>query len=111
VISHGKRGKIGDDVEVSLRCVPAMTRCPRCGAAVADAATSCVDCARPVTLDMTARVPKKIPRRDRRPLIRDAILLIGGIGGIVAAGTAENWLIAASIVLAALLAALIIQYA
>jgi hypothetical protein len=88
-----------------------MNRCPRCGGALADKATSCVDCARPVTLDMTARVPKKLPRRERRPLIRDAILLVGGIGGIVAAGTAENWLIAASIVLAALLAALIIQYA
>jgi hypothetical protein len=87
-----------------------MTRCPRCGGAISDSASACAGCARPVTLDLTARVPRKTRPQSRRPILRDTILLLGGIGGIVAASTSDNWWIAGGIFVAALLAALVAQY-
>ena len=88
----------------------ATTRCPRCGGMLADAATSCAACERPVTLDVTARVPKRRQSVSRRPVISDAILASGGIAGIIAASTSANGWIAGSVVLACVVAALMVRY-
>ena len=84
--------------------------CPRCGGKIADSASACASCARPVTLDLTARVPKKPERTSRRALWRDGVLLIGGAGGIAAASTSEHWWVAGGLVAAAAVAAAIIHY-
>jgi len=85
-------------------------RCPRCGGVVADSASACAGCARPVTLDLTARVPKKDKRPSRRPLLRDAVLLLGGAGGITAASISDNWWLAGGAVGAAAVIAAVIHY-
>ncbi|HWE28257.1 MAG TPA: hypothetical protein VHB97_09660 [Polyangia bacterium] len=88
----------------------AQARCPRCGGAIADSASACAGCARPVTLDLTARVPKKQARVSRRPLWRDGVLLLGGAGGIAAASVSDRWWLAGGVVAAAVLAAVVIHY-
>ena len=85
-------------------------RCPRCGGPIADSASSCAGCARPVTLDLTARVPKKEKRASRRPLVRDGVLLVGGVGGIAAASVSDHWWLAGGIVATAALVAALIHY-
>ena len=85
-------------------------RCPRCGGPIADTASACAGCARPVTLDLTARVPKKEQRASRRPLFRDSVLLIGGAGGLAAASTSDNWWLAGGVVAAAAVVAAVIHY-
>jgi hypothetical protein len=84
--------------------------CPRCAGPVADSDTRCQRCARPLVLDVTARVPRRAPPVTGRPYARDAMLLIGGIGGIVAATTSDNWLIAAIIVAAGVVASAVVHY-
>jgi len=86
-------------------------RCPRCGGPIADSASACAGCARPVTLDLTARVPKKERRPSRRPLLRDGVLLVGGAGGIAAASISDHWWLAGGVVAAAAISAAIIHYA
>jgi fatty acid desaturase len=85
-------------------------RCPRCGGVVADFASACAACARPVTLDLTARVPKKEKRVSRRPLLRDGVLLAGGAGGIAAASFSDHWWLAGGAVAVAAIAAVVIHY-
>lgn len=85
-------------------------RCPRCGGPIADSASACAGCARPVTLDLTARVPKKEKRPSARPLLRDGVLLVGGAAGIGAAAVSDHAWIAGGIVAAALVAAVVIHY-
>ncbi|HEX8951634.1 MAG TPA: hypothetical protein VF997_22780 [Polyangia bacterium] len=85
-------------------------RCPRCGGAVADSASACAGCARPVTLDLTARVPKKDKSPSRRPLLRDGVLLVGGAGGIAAASISDHWWLAGGVVALAAISAVIIHY-
>jgi hypothetical protein len=85
-------------------------RCPRCGGPIADSASSCAGCARPVTLDLTARVPRKGKRANRGLLWRDGVLLLGGAGGIAAASTSDRWWLAGGVVVAAAVAAVIIHY-
>jgi fatty acid desaturase len=86
------------------------SRCPRCGSPIADSASACAGCARPVTLDLTARVPRKEQRPSRRPLLRDGVLLVGGAGGIAAASVSDHWWLAGGIVATAALAAGVIHY-
>ena len=86
------------------------SRCPRCGSPIADSASACAGCARPVTLDLTARVPRKEQRPSRRPLLRDGVLLVGGAGGIAAASVSDHWWLAGGIVAAAALSAVVIHY-
>jgi fatty acid desaturase len=88
----------------------APVRCPRCGAAVPDNASACAGCARPVTLDLTARVPKKQKRPSRKLLWRDGVLLAGGAGGIAAASTSESWWLAGGIVVGAAAIAAVLHY-
>ncbi len=88
----------------------APARCPRCGGALADTASACAGCARPVTLDLTARVPKKTERASRRPLWRDGVLLVGGAGGIAAASVSDHWWLAGGVVAAAAVIAAVIHY-
>ena len=85
-------------------------RCPRCGGPIADSASSCAGCARPVTLDLTARVPKKEKRASRGPLLRDGVLLVGGAGGIAAASISDHSWLAGGIVAAAVILAIVIHY-
>lgn len=85
-------------------------RCPRCGGPIADTASTCAGCARPVTLDLTARVPKKEKRPSARPLWRDGVLLVGGAAGIAAASLSDHAWIAGGIVGAAALTAAVIHY-
>ena len=85
-------------------------RCPRCGGVVADSASACAGCARPVTLDLTARVPKKPKRVSRRPLWRDGVLLLGGAGGIAAASISDRWWLAGGAVAVAAVVAAVIHY-
>lgn len=85
-------------------------RCPRCGGVVADSASACAGCARPVTLDLTARVPKKEKRPSRRPFWRDGVLLLGGAGGIAAASISDHWWLAGGAVAAAAITAAVIHY-
>ena len=89
--------------------IMAPTRCPRCADPVADTASACAGCARPITLDLTARVPKKPQRPSRRPW-RDGILLFGGAGGIAAASTSDHWWVAGGIMTAAAMMATIIHF-
>jgi hypothetical protein len=84
--------------------------CPRCAGPVADSDTRCPRCARPLVLDVTARVPRHTPPVRGRPFARDAMLLLGGIGGIVAATTSDNWLIAAVIVIAGVVLSAVVHY-
>jgi hypothetical protein len=86
-------------------------RCPRCGGALADSASVCAGCARPVTLDLTARVPKKSKPSGRRLFWRDAVLLAGGAGGIAAASVSDNYWVAGGVVASAAVIAVIIHYA
>lgn len=88
----------------------APARCPRCGGPIADTASACAGCARPVTLDLTARVPKPAKRNSRRPLLRDGVLMLGGAGGIAAASISEQWWLAGGIVGAAVVLAAAIHY-
>ncbi len=88
-----------------------LARCPRCGGPIADSASACAGCARPVTLALTARVPKKETRPSRRPLVRDGVLLVGGAGGIAAASISDHWWLAGGVVAAAALLAAIVHYA
>jgi hypothetical protein len=88
----------------------APARCPRCGGPIADSASACAGCARPVTLDLTARVPRKAKQVSRRPLVRDAVLMLGGAGGIAAASISEQWWLAGGIVALAVLIAAAIHY-
>jgi hypothetical protein len=88
----------------------APARCPRCGSAIADYASACAGCARPVTLDLTARVPKKAKRVSRRPLFRDGVLMLGGAGGIAAASISDSWWLAGAVVLGAVVVATAIHY-
>ncbi len=86
-------------------------RCPRCGSVLADSASACSGCARPVTLDLTARVPKKEKKRPGRHLFwRDAVLLAGGAGGIAAASTTDNWWVAGGVVVAAAAVGAVLHY-
>ncbi len=85
-------------------------RCLRCGAALADTASVCAGCARPVTLDLTARVPKKQKAPSRRLFWRDAVLLAGGAGGIACASTSESWWLAGSVVVGAAALAAVLHY-
>lgn len=85
-------------------------RCPRCGGPIADSASACAGCARPVTLDLTARVPKKEKRASVKPLLRDGVLLVGGAGGIAAASLSDHWWVAGGVVATAAIAAAIIHY-
>lgn len=85
-------------------------RCPRCGGVVADSASACAGCARPVTLDLTARVPKKAKRVSRRPFWRDGVLLVGGAGGIAAASISDRWWLAGGAVATAAVIAAVIHY-
>jgi hypothetical protein len=89
----------------------AAARCPRCGGALDDAAPACAGCARPVTLDLTARVPKKAKRPSRRSFFRDCVLLLGGAGGIVCASTSDHCWLAGAIAAVAVVAAAVIHYA
>jgi len=89
----------------------APARCPRCGGVLADSASVCAGCARPVTLDLTARVPKKAKPAGRRLFLRDGVLMAGGAGGIAAASISDNYWIAGGVVGAAALLAIIIHYA
>jgi hypothetical protein len=89
----------------------APARCPRCGGPIADSASSCAGCARPVTLDLTARVPKKAKHASRRLMWRDGVLLLGGAGGIAAASTSDSWWLAGGLVATAAVAAAVIHYA
>ena len=89
--------------------IMAPARCPRCGGPIADSASACAGCARPVTLDLTARVPKKAKRSSRRLFFRDGVLLVGGAGGIAAASTSDNWWLAGGVVAAAAVAAALIH--
>ncbi|MGZ3405103.1 MAG: hypothetical protein ACXVAN_01580 [Polyangia bacterium] len=89
----------------------APVRCPRCGGPIADRASACAGCARPVTLDLTARVPRKAKRQSRRLLWRDGVLLIGGAAGIAAASTSDRWWLAGGLVAIAAVAAAVIHYA
>ncbi|HEY2747368.1 MAG TPA: hypothetical protein VGL86_22250 [Polyangia bacterium] len=90
----------------------ALARCPRCGSTLADSASSCAGCARPVTLDLTARVPKKPkPAVGRKLFFRDAVLMLGGAGGIAAASVSDNWWLAGGVVAAAAVIAVAIHYA
>jgi hypothetical protein len=59
---------------------------------------------------VTARVPRRAPPVKGRPFARDAVLLLGGIGGIVAATTSDNWLIAAIVVTAGVLVSALVHY-
>jgi hypothetical protein len=86
-------------------------RCPRCGGLLADSAASCAACARPITLDLTARVPKKPQLETRRPVLRDAVLLLGGAAGLVAASISDDWKLAGGIIAGALVLALVLQLA
>ncbi len=88
----------------------APARCPRCGGPIADSASACASCARPVTLDLTARVPKKAKRVSRSLLWRDGVLLLGGAGGIATASTSDSWWLAGGVVIAAVVAATVIHY-
>ena len=89
----------------------APARCPRCGGPLAASASECAACARPVTLDLTARVPKKKARRPGRRLFwRDAVLMLGGAGGIAAASVSDNWWLAGGVVGAAAVVAVVIHY-
>ena len=88
----------------------APVHCPRCGSPIADSASACAGCARPVTLDLTARVPKKVKHDSRRPLLRDGVLMLGGAGGIAAASISEQWWLAGGIVGAAVLIAPVIHH-
>src|SRR5262249_9800761 len=88
----------------------AQTRCPRCGASIADTASACVACARPVTLDVTARVPKRPKRASRKLFWRDAVLLAGGAGGIACASTSESWWLAGGIVVGSAAIAAVLHY-
>ena len=88
----------------------APARCPRCGGVLADSASACAGCARPVTLDLTARVPRKAKQPSRRPLWRDGVLMLGGAGGIAAASASDHWWLAGGIVAVAVVAAIIIHY-
>ncbi len=88
----------------------APVRCPRCGSPLADSASSCAGCARPVTLDLTARVPKKAKRASRTLFFRDAVLMLGGAGGIAAASVSDNWWLAGGVVGAAAVVAVAIHY-
>lgn len=85
-------------------------RCPRCGGPIADSASACAGCARPVTLDLTARVPKKAKRISRRPFFRDGVLMLGGAGGIAAASISDHWWLAGGVVAAAAVVAVAIHY-
>ena len=85
-------------------------RCPRCGGSIADSASACAGCARPVTLDLTARVPKKAKRVSRRPFFRDGVLMLGGAGGIAAASISDHWWLAGGVVAVAAVVALAIHY-
>jgi hypothetical protein len=86
-------------------------RCPRCGAQIEDSAQRCASCERPVTLDLTARVPKREPANQaRRAMLRDSVLLVGGIAGIVAASVSDDWWIAGSAIGAALVVRLFAQF-
>ncbi len=87
----------------------APARCPRCGGSIADSASACAGCARPVTLDLTARVPRRQKAASRRPLVRDAVLLLGGAGGIAAASVSDHWWLAGGVVAAAALTAAIVH--
>ena len=78
---------------------------------MADSASACAGCARPVTLDLTARVPKKEKRVSRRQLWRDGVLLVGGAGGIAAASISDRWWLAGGAVAAAAVIAAVIHYA
>jgi hypothetical protein len=89
----------------------APLRCPRCGSPLADSASSCAGCARPVTLDLTARVPKKPKRSGRKLFLRDAVLMLGGAGGIAAASVSDNWWLAGGVVAASAVVAVAIHYA
>ena len=88
----------------------APARCQRCGGPLADSASVCAGCARPVTLDLTARVPRKAKHVSRRPLLRDGVLMLGGAGGIAAASISEHWWLAGGIVGAAVVLAAAIHY-
>ena len=88
----------------------APARCPRCGGSIADSASTCAGCARPVTLDLTARVPRKAKRVSRGLLWRDGVLLLGGAGGIAAASTSDNWWLAGGVAAAAAVVAAVIHY-
>lgn len=88
----------------------APARCPRCGSPLGDTASSCAGCARPVTLDLTARVPKKSKKPGRKLFWRDAVLMLGGAGGIAAASVSDNYLIAGGVVAAAAIVAVAIHY-
>ncbi|HXU69717.1 MAG TPA: hypothetical protein VN947_10335 [Polyangia bacterium] len=88
----------------------APARCPRCGSPLADTASSCAGCARPVTLDLTARVPKKAKRPGRKLFLRDAVLMLGGAGGIAAASVSDNYWVAGGVVAAAAVIAIAIHY-
>jgi len=76
---------------------------------MADSASACAGCARPVTLDLTTRVPRRTKPASRRPLWRDGVLMLGGAGGIAAASLSDHWWIAAGVVGVAVVAAMVIH--
>ena len=89
----------------------APARCQRCGGPLADSASVCAGCARPVTLDLTARVPKKKAKGAGSRLIwRDGVLMLGGAGGIATASISDNWWLAGGLVGVAALVAVAIHY-
>jgi predicted nucleic acid-binding Zn ribbon protein len=85
-------------------------KCPRCGAQIPESADTCARCDRPVTLDLTARVRKKRATRKWPAVVRDFVLLVGGVGGIIAASVSDNWWIAGVTVGAALVVRIIAQF-
>jgi len=58
-------------------------RCPRCGGALADSASVCAGCARPVTLDLTARVPKKSKPSGRRLFWRGGVVASAAVIAVI----------------------------
>lgn len=86
--------------------------CPRCGGALAAAAAHCSGCDRPITLDLTARVPKEGGPKIAfsRSLIRDGVLLFGGVAGMVAASLSDDWKLASGLLLSTSLVALALHF-
>lgn len=87
----------------------APIKCPRCGGPLADSAATCAACARSITLDLTARVPRRRSNDTRRPVVRDVVLLCGGVAGIVAASISDDWALAGGLIAGALVLALLLQ--